>query len=133
MNIGQAAHRAGLSARMIRYYEAEGLLPPARRLRGGHRYFTEADVQRLVFVRQARDLGFSVAEIAELVALSEEGAVAGEKVLAMVQARLESLRRDAELIEARRQALERALRREGTPGAIGCRLIGLLREGDVAA
>lgn len=133
MNIGQAAHRAGLSARMIRYYEAEGLLSPARRLRGGHRYFTEADVQRLVFVRQARDLGFSVAEIAELVALSEEGVVAGEKVLAMVQARLESLRRDAELIEARRQALERALRREGTPGAIGCRLIGLLREGDVAA
>ena len=69
MNIGQAAKASGVSAKMIRYYEQTGLIPPASRTESGYRHYNEADVHRLRFVRRARDLGFSVAEIAELLGL----------------------------------------------------------------
>lgn len=69
MNIGEAAKAAGVSAKMIRYYEEIGLIPPATRTSAGYRLYSENDVHRLHFVRRARDLGFSVKEIADLLSL----------------------------------------------------------------
>ena len=69
MNIGQASKASGVSAKMIRYYEEEGLIPPAARTASGYRAYTDKDVQRLRFIRRARDLGFQMDGIRELLAL----------------------------------------------------------------
>ena len=69
MNIGEAAKASGVSAKMIRYYEQTGLIPEAGRTASGYRTYTTAEVQMLRFVRRARDLGFTVERIAELLAL----------------------------------------------------------------
>ena len=69
MNIGEAAKASGVSAKMIRYYEEIGLVPPALRAASGYRVYSDKDVHRLNFVRRARDLGFSVKEIGDLLSL----------------------------------------------------------------
>ena len=69
LNIGEAAAASGVSAKMIRHYESVRLLPPAKRMESGYRIYTDADVHALRFVRHARDLGFSIKEIAELLSL----------------------------------------------------------------
>src|SRR3990167_8300100 len=67
LNIGQAAAASGVSAKMIRHYEAMGLLPAARRTEAGYRQYGDGDVQTLRFIRHARDLGFSLPDTGRLV------------------------------------------------------------------
>jgi len=69
MNIGEAARRSGVSAKMVRHYESLGLLPPVARSEGGYRQYGENEVHVLRFIKRARELGFSMTEIAELVSL----------------------------------------------------------------
>ena len=69
MNIGDAARASGVSVKMIRHYEAIGLLPAATRTESGYRVYRPEDVHALRFVRNARDLGFPLADIEELLGL----------------------------------------------------------------
>jgi len=69
MNIGRASAESGISAKMIRYYESIGLVPAASRTNGGYREYSDNDVHTLRFIRRARDLGFTVEQMTELLAL----------------------------------------------------------------
>ena len=69
MNIGEAARQSGVSAKMVRHYESLGLLPQVHRSDSGYRQYTDAEVHTLRFIKRSRDLGFSMAEITELVSL----------------------------------------------------------------
>lgn len=68
-NIGQASDASGVSAKMIRHYEKIGVIPPADRTFSNYRVYSQNDVHTLQFVRRARDLGFSMKQIHELLGL----------------------------------------------------------------
>jgi MerR family transcriptional regulator, copper efflux regulator len=69
MNIGRAAKASGVSAKMIRYYESIDLVPRSARRDSGYRDYGAADIHRLAFIRRARDLGFSMDQIRDLLRL----------------------------------------------------------------
>ncbi|WP_431297874.1 Cu(I)-responsive transcriptional regulator [Tabrizicola sp. BL-A-41-H6] len=69
MNIGEAATATGISAKMIRYYEDTGVIGAPLRTLSGYRVYQDKDIQTLHFVRRARDLGFTVKQIEDLLAL----------------------------------------------------------------
>jgi MerR family copper efflux transcriptional regulator len=69
VNIGEAARRSGVSAKMVRHYEALGLLPRVHRTDSNYRQYGEADVHTLRFIKRSRDLGFSMDEIGQLLGL----------------------------------------------------------------
>ena len=68
-NVGEAASLSNVSAKMVRHYESLGLLPAVARTDSGYRQYTDREVHTLRFIRRSRDLGFSMAEIAELLKL----------------------------------------------------------------
>lgn len=103
MNIGQAAQRSGVSTKMIRHYEAIGLLRPAARGENDYRQYGASDVHELAFIRRARRLGFSVEEIRELLALWRNGKRASSEVRKIAQAHLTDLER--RLVEMQEIAL----------------------------
>lgn len=105
MNIGQASKSSGVSQRMIRHYEEIGLTPKAARRESGYRDYSEVDVHRLTFIRRARDLGFSIEEIGQLLALWQDTGRASADVKALALARAEELHRKAEALEAMRRTL----------------------------
>ena len=106
VNIGAAADMAGISAKMVRHYESLGLLPPITRTDSGYRQYSEADVHTLRFIKRSRDLGFSMAEIAELVALWQNRRRASASVKRIAQQHVDEL---ALRIQAM-QAMQRSLR-----------------------
>ncbi|MDN4643898.1 MerR family transcriptional regulator [Arthrobacter sp. PsM3] len=69
MHIGELAERTGLSLRTIRHYDDVGLLPATARTDGGFRVFSEDDFERLMIIKQMKPLGFSLEEMAEILAL----------------------------------------------------------------
>lgn len=91
--IGQAAMQSGVSVKMIRHYEAVGLLPKAERSFGNYRLYGSNEVQTLRFIKRARALGFSMAEIKELVSLWRNKSRSSASVKRIAGKHLEELRR----------------------------------------
>ena len=114
MKIGPAATASGVSARMIRHYEKIGLVPAPPRRDSGYRDYSEADVHRLRFIANARDLGFPIEEIRTLLGLWSDAGRSSADVKALATARAEALGRKAlGLEEMRRVLLDLAARCHG--------------------
>ena len=104
MNIGTASDASGVSQRMIRHYEKIGLVPAPPR-RGSYRDYSEADVHRLRFIANARDLGFPIEEIRTLLGLWSDRSRSCREVKSLAQARADELGRKAATREAMRSTL----------------------------
>lgn len=91
MNISKAAAESGLSAKMVRYYEEQGLLGKVKRSDAGYRQYSAADVQVLCFIKRARDLGFSVAWVKNLLDLWQNPARHSSDVRQLAQQHVEEL------------------------------------------
>jgi Cu(I)-responsive transcriptional regulator len=105
MNIGQAAALSGVSAKMVRHYESLGLLPAVARTDAGYRQYSEREVHTLRFIRRARDLGFSMAEIAQLLKLWQNRRRASAEVKRIALAHVADLERRMAELEAMKRTL----------------------------
>ena len=104
-NIGQAASQSGVSAKMIRHYESLGLLPSVHRTEAGYRQYGDKQVHILRFIHRARTLGFSMAEIAELLKLWQNQRRASADVKRIALSHVADLERRIAEMEAMRQTL----------------------------
>jgi|SRR5690606_11888782 len=106
-SIGPLSEATGCNIETIRYYEKIELLPEPSRTSGGHRLYKPVHKERLLFIRRARDLGFSIEEVREFIALSDNESRSCGEALEMVQCHLDSVREK----QARLQQVEAALLR----------------------
>ena len=109
VTIGEAARASGVSAKMVRHYESLGLLGDITRTDGGYRLYAPADVHTLRFIKRARDLGFSMAEIAELVSLWHDRQRASADVKRVAQAHLDDLEKRIAALQDMRGTLQNLL------------------------
>ena len=105
VNIGDAARLSGVSAKMVRHYESLGLLRPVARTDSGYRQYSEAEVHTLRFIKRARELGFSMAEIAELVGLWQNRRRASANVRKIAQKHADELAQKIAAMQAMQKTL----------------------------
>lgn len=105
MNIGEAARRAGVTPKMIRHYESLGLLPKVHRTDAGYRVYTDSEVHTLQFIKRSRDLGFSIAQIAELLKLWQDRRRPSASVRKLAAQHVEELERKIRELESMRSTL----------------------------
>ena len=105
MNIGELAKRTGVSAKMIRHYEALGLLPEPVRSEAGYRKYGEERIRELVFIRQSRELGFSLKQIELLLGLWRDPTRASGDVKRLAQEQMQELEQKILHLQAMRQSL----------------------------
>jgi Cu(I)-responsive transcriptional regulator len=105
MNIGEAAGLSGVRAKMIRYYEGIGLIAAAARTENGYRNYDDHDVHRLRFVRRARELGFSVKRIKDLLRLWSDRDRASQDVKKIALIHAEALDADIQKLTALRDSV----------------------------
>lgn len=133
--VSQAAQQAGVTRKAIRTWEDKGLLPPAERTEAGYRMFTGDDIAVLRFVRQARTLGLTLAEIGDILGLQRGGAQPCGRVTQLLDAHIDQIDRTMAELRQLRAALLGARRtadqtRRAGGDAVVCRIIETSSEPD---
>src|SRR5581483_11427663 len=99
VNIGEAAQASGISAKMVRYYEAIGLIQPPKRRPSGYRQYELPDIYRLRLIRIARDSGFSLTDIRDILALWDDRKRSDAETKKLALAKVGQLKHRVEQIE----------------------------------
>lgn len=126
--IGEAAKRSGVKVPTIRYYEQIGLFPAPSRTEANRRLYEERDLQRLAFIRHARELGFELDAIGTLLALQDtpnQSCAAAEEI---ARARLSEVERRISSLMALKQELERMINECACGRVAECRVIETLAD-----
>lgn len=129
MKIGEASTASGVSQRMIRHYEKIGLMPAAARRESGYRDYDGRDIHTLRFIGRARDLGFPIEEIRQLLALWNDRDRSSADVKALALSRAAELKRKARELDEMRRSLEHLAARCHGDDRPDCPILGGL-EGD---
>ena len=106
LKIGEVAQRGGVSLQTIRYYEREGLLAKPPRLASGYRLFPDTAVRRVRFIKRAQELGFSLAEIRELLSLRENAAAGAQDMRERARAKVADIEQKIRRLRAMKNALK---------------------------
>ncbi len=128
MQIGELSKQTGISIDTVRYYEQRGLIPAAQRTLSGYRQYSADDVSRLKFIVQAKELGFRLEEIGQLLALRTDGRACVE-VRAVAEAKADEIdQRIQKLSRMRQVLLSLAAQCEQTSGADPCPILKSLED-----
>lgn len=128
LSIGTLAKRTGAKVQTIRYYEQIGLMPEPGRSPGGQRRYGDAELDRLAFIRHARELGFSLAAIRELLDLSDSPERSCAQIDAVAQRQLREVEARILRLEALRIELRRMLSECSADRVADCRILEVLRD-----
>lgn len=128
LTIGTMANKTGTKVQTIRYYEQIGLLPEPERSEGGQRRYTSADHDRLAFIRHARQLGFSLGAIRELLDLSDQPDKACGEADEIAQRQLKQVEKRIARLKALRTELKRMVRECSGGHTADCRVLEVLRD-----
>ena len=91
LTIGKVSTQTGCNIETIRFYEREGILPKPQRTSGGHRIYNRTQIERIVFIRRCRELGFSMDEIRQLLSVVDQNNISCERVKEIAQHHLEDI------------------------------------------
>ena len=127
LSIGALARRTGTKVQTIRYYEEIGLMPEAGRTGGGQRRYSEAELDRLAFIRHARELGFPLEDIRELLDLTDDPHRSCAKADASARRQLVRVEQRLRRLEALRTELNRMIEQCSGGEIADCRVIEVLR------
>jgi MerR family Zn(II)-responsive transcriptional regulator of zntA len=129
LKIGELATKTDTSPETLRYYEAQGLIPSPRRSESGYRLYTGADENRVIFIRRARSMGFSLKEVAELLSLEmeKESSTCGE-VKSLAEVQLRTIDKKISELESMKAALQQITDActGGAASAVQCTILGAL-------
>jgi len=123
ITIGEAARQSGVKVPTIRFYEQIGLLPAPSRSEGNRRQYDEKDLSRLAFIRHARELGFDVADIRELLTLTEQPQSSCHEADSIAARHLREIEERIAKLQALRGELKRMVNECGHGKVCECRVI----------
>jgi MerR family transcriptional regulator, copper efflux regulator len=129
MWISEAADQAGVNVQTLRYYERRGLLPKAPRRASGYREFPDDAVRVVRFIKRAQELGFSLAEIEELLQLRKSSARNRHRIRNVAQQRIQQIEEKITELEKMKGALRTLIHACHRGDTLECPIIEALEEG----
>tara|TARA_R110000782_G_scaffold123126_11_gene214578 strand:- start:989 stop:1390 length:402 start_codon:yes stop_codon:yes gene_type:complete len=128
-SIGQVAKQSSVSVETIRYYEKEGLLEKPERKESGYRQYNESVLERLLFIQQAKNLGFTLSEILELLSLEIKPGTTSKDIKQIAQLKLVSIEEKIRILKRMQRTLKNLVTQCSGRGAIGeCPILNAIKE-----